>query len=100
MSPEQEPELEDPNILLPSEKAEIIRDYSQIMNDYSLSVAKHADFFKYGEMVQKLSSYLETLTGWNEVPGKAVKIDLEEFRKHFHDVYFWQQKLKNKEGRS
>jgi len=90
------------NILSPGEKPTVVLEYATIINEqsgidteatrYAITTQKT----NYDNAVTALTAYLDTLTGWNIIPGSDVVIVGTTFRAKFLDVYSTRQILLNK----
>jgi hypothetical protein len=87
------------NILSPSEKPVVVKDYDVITGEQAGIVAQanlygvsHAS---YDTNISSLTTYLGTLTGWNTIPGSDVAITGTVFRAYFENVYSARQIVLN-----
>lgn len=89
------------SILSPSEKPAVMQDYAVITSEQAGIVAQATSYgittekTAYETAVTALTTYLDTLTGWNTVPGVDVVIDGATFRSTFATVYTTRQTVLN-----
>lgn len=90
------------NILSPGEKPAVVLDYNNLTNEHTSLDAQAAAFgitterTNYNNAINALAAYLNTLTGWDTIPGSDVTIVGTTFRSKFADVYNTKQILLNK----
>jgi hypothetical protein len=86
-------------ILSPSEKPSVVQNYTVITGEQAGIDAQATSYgittekTNYDAAVSALTTYLNTLTGWNVVPGSDVVIVGTTFRSKFADVYTKRQLL-------
>lgn len=88
-------------VLSPGEKSVVVQDYQVILNEQS-GIDLQANYFNvttsktnYDVAITNLTNYLNSLTGWNVIPGNNIIINGSQFRAFFATVYTTKQAVLN-----